>query len=59
VADRFESKISNADMKSILKFMDKFSVTKGIVVTRNISNTGFFGEKEIIFVPLWVLLLTS
>jgi predicted AAA+ superfamily ATPase len=55
---KYQSKIRNADIKGILKFMDKFSVTKGIVVTRNVFKTEYFGEKEIIFVPLWVLLLT-
>lgn len=56
---KYQSKINNADLRGILKFMDKFSVNKGILVTRNVFKKKCFGEKEIIFIPLWVLLLSS
>ena len=55
---KYQSKISNRDVKSVLKFMDKFGVDKGILVTRNIFKKEKFGDKEIIFLPVWVLLVS-
>lgn len=55
---KYSSKISNRDVKGVLKFMDKFDVDKGILVTRNIFKKEKFGDKEIIFLPVWVLLMS-
>ena len=54
---KYKSKIGKNDLKGILKFMDKFGVDKGILVTKNIFKIEQFDEKEIIYIPLWVLLI--
>jgi len=55
---KYSSKISKRDVKGVLKFLDKFGVDKGILVTRNIFKKEKFGDKEIIFLPVWVLLVS-
>lgn len=56
---KYQSKINNADLRGIQKFMDTFSADTGILVTKNLFKKKCFDEKEIIFIPLWLLLLSS
>ncbi|MBW6471343.1 MAG: ATP-binding protein, partial [Methanosarcinaceae archaeon] len=55
---KYQSKITKQDVKGLLKFMDKFDVDKGILVTRNVFKKEIYDGKEIIFVPMWVLLVS-
>ncbi len=54
---KYQSKITKQDVKSVLKFMNKFDVDKGMLVTRNVFKKESYDGKEIIFVPMWVLLI--
>ena len=54
---KYQSKITKQDVKGVLKFMNKFDVDKGMLVTRNVFKKESYDGKEIIFVPMWVFLV--
>jgi predicted AAA+ superfamily ATPase len=54
---KYKSTISSSDVKSLTKFMNKFKVGKGVVVTKELFEKRRFGGKEILFVPAWLFLL--
>jgi len=45
------------DTAGLLKFMWKFKVEKGFVVTRDLFKTKVIGGKTVIFIPCWLFLL--
>jgi hypothetical protein len=47
-----------ADMKGLLRFMKKFGARRGIVVTRDVFRKVSREEAEILFIPLWLFLLS-
>ncbi|MFH1774950.1 MAG: hypothetical protein ABH874_08345 [Methanobacteriota archaeon] len=55
---KYKSRIDRMDLKGLLKFMEKFKVKKGIVVTKEMFETQRIDGKEILFVPAWLFLLS-
>lgn len=54
---KYQSQITNNDLRSILKFCKKFHVNKGIVVTKDLLEKHVIEDREILFVPAWFFLL--
>jgi len=54
---KYRTKIGKKELKGILKFMEKFKVKEGIVVTKDLLKKETFKDKEILFVPAWLFLL--
>ncbi len=45
------------EYSGLLKFMNKFNVNKGIVITRNLKDTEKIDDKKIKYIPGWKYLL--
>ncbi len=54
---RYKNNIRKKDIKGLLKFMETFSVEKGLVVTKDREGEELVDGKWIVFVPLWKWLL--
>ncbi|MEW5936881.1 MAG: ATP-binding protein [Candidatus Thermoplasmatota archaeon] len=54
---KYQEHITKADLKGILKFMDRFDVKEGVVVTKDILAEEKIGSKRIIYIPAWLFLL--
>lgn len=54
---KFQKNIQKRDMKGILSFMEKFNISKGFVITRNLFERRKTGGREIIFIPAWFFLV--
>ena len=46
-------------ISGMLKFMEKFSFKKGIIITKDVFEEKKFGKKEILFIPAWLFLLAA
>ncbi len=53
---KFQTQITSSDLKGLCKFMDEFSLEKGMLVTRYIFEKRNIDGKEILFVPAWLLM---
>lgn len=53
---KYRSSLNRSDINGLLKFMERFSANTGILVTKNTFKKEKINDKEIIFVPLWVIL---
>lgn len=54
---KYRNNIRKKDIKGLLKFMETFSVEKGLVVTKDREGEELVDGKWIVFVPLWKWLL--
>jgi len=54
---KYQPKIKLKELKSLLKFMDKFKIKKAFVATEDHEAEERAGNKVIIFRPLWKWLL--
>ena len=52
---KYKDNIAKKDIKGIIKFMEKFKIKKGIVLTKNNKSE----TKNLIFVPVWEFLLNK
>ncbi|VVB55446.1 AAA domain protein [uncultured archaeon] len=59
VEAKFKMQVDKKDIKSMKKFMEEFVVEQGFVVTRNMLGIEKTGDKEIMFIPAWLFLLTN
>ncbi|MBN2488480.1 MAG: ATP-binding protein [Methanosarcinaceae archaeon] len=57
VESKYRNNIQKKDIKGLMKFLEKFSVDTGYVVTKNIEAEERIDDKRIIFIPLWKWLL--
>ena len=57
LVSRYKNNIRKKDIKGLLKFMETFSVEKGLVVTKDREGEELVDGKWIVFVPLWKWLL--
>lgn len=53
---KYQSQITNNDIKSVLKFCRKFKVNKGIIITKDLFERRDIDEIEILFIPAWLFL---
>ncbi len=56
---KYQNQINKSDLKYLLKFMGKFKIKKGIIITKDIFKKQKVEKKEIIFIPAWLFLLTE
>ena len=56
---KYASSIQKSELKGILKFMTKFKVRRGIVVTKDILERRSMDEKELLLIPAWLFLLSA
>ncbi len=54
---KYTNNINMKDLKGMTKFMDKFKIKKGIVVTKDLLEERKKDEKEITLIPAWLFLL--
>ena len=57
IESKYSSKIRMRDLKGLLRFMDKFGVDTGFVITENCEALEVYKGFNIQFVPLWKYLL--
>ena len=55
---KYKNQIKKSETKSLLKFMSKYKIKRGILVTKNIFKKEKIESKEILFIPAWLFLLT-
>jgi len=53
---KYKGQIHSSDLKGLLKFMKRFDIDKGIVVTKNLLEKREVDKKELLFVPAWLFL---
>lgn len=56
---KYKSQIDKKDLRGLLKFMEKFKVMEGIVVTKDLFETKRIEGERIRFIPAWLFLLTT
>ena len=56
---KYQSQITNSDIRTMLKFFKKFHVTKGIVVTKDLLEIRSIDNAEILFIPAWLFLFSE
>mgnify|MGYP001566820271 CR=1 FL=1 len=56
---KYRNQISKSDLTGIMKFMEKFKLAKGIIVTKDILKEENIENKQIIFIPAWLFLLAA
>ena len=54
---KFKNKILTKDINTIKKFLDRFNLKKGFVVTKDTFEKKITNGKEIFFIPAWLFLL--
>ena len=54
---KYRKQITKNDLKGILKFMEKFKVGEGMVITKDIFKEESIRGKRIIYIPAWLFLL--
>ena len=54
---KYQSQITKSDMGSVIKFMQKFKVKRGFLITKNIFEKKQEGGREIFLIPAWLFLL--
>jgi predicted AAA+ superfamily ATPase len=56
---KYKAQVGKKDVKSLLKFMEEFEVEKGFVITKDVFKREKIEDKEVIFIPAWVFLVTE
>ncbi|SNQ61338.1 conserved hypothetical protein [Candidatus Methanoperedens nitroreducens] len=56
---KYQSYITNNDVRPVLKFCQKFEVKKGIIITKDQLEKRDIEGTEILFIPAWLFLLLS
>ncbi|MBU4031555.1 MAG: ATP-binding protein [Candidatus Thermoplasmatota archaeon] len=54
---KYRGLLGTTDLRGINKFMDKFGVKKGVLVTKDVFAEENIGDKKIIRIPAWLFLL--
>ena len=54
---KYRKHIGKGDLKGILKFMEKFNVNKGVVVTKDILEKENLDDRILFYIPAWLFLL--
>lgn len=55
---KYKNKMASSDLKGILKVMEKFKTKKGIILTKNVLRKTKRDNKEILYIPVWIFLLS-
>lgn len=53
---KYQNRISLSDAKGLLKFMEKFGLETGVLVTKDLFDKRMIDKKTIMFVPAWLFL---
>lgn len=54
---KYQAQITPMDLRALLKFLKKFNLSKGIIVTKNLLEKRKVNGTEITFIPAWLFLL--
>ena len=54
---KYQNQITKNDFGSLIKFMDKFKLREGILVTKSLLKEEIIEGKKIMFIPAWLFLL--
>jgi len=52
-------KSKDREIKGLIGAMEKFDISKGLIITQNYESKKIINEKEIVFIPLWKWLLSK
>ena len=53
---KFQKHVITSDLKGLVKFMEKYRLKKGIVVTKDVFKKKTIKGKDILYVPAWLFL---
>lgn len=56
---KYKTQFDKKDVKSLLRFMEEFKVKKGFVITKDTIKREKMDDKELIYIPAWLFLLTT
>ena len=55
---KYQNSITKGDIKGLLNFMNIYKISEGILITKGILQGQIIDEKTILFIPVWLFLLT-
>ena len=53
---KYQNSIGQSDIKSVLKFCNRFKLNKGLIVTKNYFKREMFNGIEVWFIPVWLFI---
>ena len=53
---KYQNSIGQSDIKSVLKFCNRFKLNKGLIVTKNDFKREMFNGIEVWFIPVWLFI---
>lgn len=56
---KYKEDIKAKEIKSLLKFMEKSRIKRGIIITKDILKEEVIDKKKILFIPAWLFLLSG
>lgn len=56
---KYTNNVGKKDLKGLLKFMDKFNVNNGVVISKDLKQEKRVGKKKISIIPAWLFLLNK
>jgi len=56
---KYRNEITRKDIKGLVKFLDRFKLKEGYVITKDILKGEYIDDKRIMFIPAWLFLLTE
>ncbi len=55
---KYQGSIAKGDSKGLLRFMEIYKISEGILITKDTLQKQIIDEKTILFIPAWLFLLT-
>ena len=55
---KYQNSITKGDIKGLLNFMNIYKINEGILITKDTLQRQIIDEKTILFIPVWLFLLT-
>lgn len=57
IETKYKESITPSDTRALLKFMEKFDATHGVMITKDTFKREKIGKRKIFFLPAWLVLL--
>ena len=54
---KYQNLIGQSDIKSVLKFCNRFKLNKGVIVTKKDFKREMFNGVEVWFIPVWLFIV--
>jgi predicted AAA+ superfamily ATPase len=56
---KYKAHLDKKDVKSMLKFMEKFKAKKGLIITKDVAKQEKLDGRQLIYTPAWLFLLNG